>query len=140
MEEMPLAFLIGKLSNRIRRRIIELAADFPYTGAQGKILYFLLTHKEAVYQKDIEQEFSLRPSSATELLKKMEEAGLLYRACEERDARLKRIVLTEKALSYDAEIQKGLHLLEMTMREGIKEKDEETFRKICMRMLENIDG
>ena len=73
MDGIPLAFLVGKLSNRIRRRIIELSSDFPYTGAQGKVLNFLLSRREAVYQKDVEEEFSLRPSSATELLKKMEE-------------------------------------------------------------------
>ena len=98
MNDFPAAFLIGKLSNRIRRRITEMASDLPYTGAQGKVLHYLLAQKENVYQKDIEENFSLRPSSATEVLKKMEDAGLLYRVPEEKDARLKRIILTEKAL------------------------------------------
>ncbi len=140
MHDYPAVFLVGKLTNRIRRRITELASDLPYTGAQGKILHFLIAQKETVYQKDIEQEFSLRPSSATEMLKKMEEAGLIYRVSEEKDARLKRIVLTEKARFFEGDVQRGLNEIEKEISEGIKEKDLETFRKVLAKMLSNIES
>ena len=45
MNDFPAAFLIGKLSNRIRRRITEMASDLPYTGVYGKVLHYLLAQK-----------------------------------------------------------------------------------------------
>ena len=139
MDGIPVAFLVGKLSNRIRRRITEFSSAFPYTGAQGKVLNFLLSCEGPVYQKDVEEEFSLRPSSATELLKKMEVSGLILRVAEEKDARLKRIILTKEALSFNEEVQKGLSVLNSDITKGIKEKDIETFRKVCAKMMENIE-
>lgn len=138
MDDLPAPFLVGKLANRLRRKITEMTSDFPYTGAQGKVLHYLLAQEEDVYQKDVEQEFSLRPSSATELLKKMEASGLIFRVQEEKDARLKKIVLTEKALSFKSEVQKRLEEMNCDVLKGIKEKDLDTFRKVCLKMLDNI--
>ena len=49
--------------------------------------------KHSIYQKDIEKEFGLRPSTATEVLKALEKKELICRVSEKQDARLKRIEL-----------------------------------------------
>ncbi len=140
MEDQISTFLVGKVSNRIRRKITEMTSSSPYTGAQEKALSFLVANNgEAIYQKDIEQEFTLRPSSATELLKKMEESGLVFRTQEEKDARLKRIILTEKAEQHAKEIEKDIEAIESAATRGIKPKDLETFKKVCLKMLENLE-
>ncbi len=140
MQDLPAAFLIGKLSNRMRRTLAEMSSSSPYTGTQGKVLHYLIAGKEdAVYQKDIEQEFTLRPSSATELLKKMEENGLIYRIAEQHDARLKRIMITDKALEYAETVQKDMDEMERTLTRSIKPKDLEAFKKVCQKMLSNLE-
>ncbi len=53
-----------------------------------------------ISKKDIEEEYSLRPSSATVLLKKMKKNGLIYREADENDARWKKIIVSERALQY----------------------------------------
>ena len=53
--------------------------------------------KHSIYQKDIEKEFGLRPSTATEVLKALEKKELICRVSEKQDARLKRIEFTSKA-------------------------------------------
>ena len=53
-----------------------------------------------VYQKDIEKQFSIRRSTATESLKRLETQGWIKRETSTKDARLKDIVLTEKALYF----------------------------------------
>ena len=55
------------------------------------------SRQRSVYQKEIEKEFGLRPSTATEALKLLEEKGLICRIPEEKDGRYKRIVFTPKA-------------------------------------------
>ena len=63
--------VINKISNRLRRRSVALQEKLGMSGAQGNILNYILVdgRKRPVYQKDIEKEFGLRPSTATEALK-----------------------------------------------------------------------
>lgn len=61
---------ISKLSNKLRRKIDAFSSKDNFSGSQGKVLHFLLAQTNDIFQKDIEEEYSLRPSTATVLLKK----------------------------------------------------------------------
>lgn len=87
---------ISKLSNKIRRKMDAFSTKESFSGSQGRVLHFLLAQTEDVFQKDIEEEYSLRPPTATALLKKMEENGLIFRESLPNDGRMKKIVVTEK--------------------------------------------
>ena len=68
------------------------------TGMQRWILGFLKDHSDCeVYQKDIEEAFSISRATASNMLGVMERKGLIERAQVSHDARLKRLVLTDKA-------------------------------------------
>lgn len=90
--------MINRISNRLRRRSHLAQEAIGITGTQGTILDYILiesaTHN--IYQKDIEKEFGLRPSTATEVLKTLERKELICREPDPQDARLKRIVFTQK--------------------------------------------
>ena len=58
---------ISKLSNKLRRKIDGFSSKGEFSGSQGKVLHFILTQTQDIFQKDIEEEYSLRPSTATEL-------------------------------------------------------------------------
>ena len=60
---------INQISNRLRRRSRAIQETIGISGAQGNIL--VESQNRSVYQKDIEQEFGLRPSTATEALKSL---------------------------------------------------------------------
>ena len=66
---------INQISNRLRRRSRAIQETIGISGAQGNILNYILVESQnrSVYQKDIEQEFGLRPSTATERLIQMME-------------------------------------------------------------------
>ena len=49
------------------------------SGTQGRVLHFILSNNGDVFQKDIESEFNLRPSTATGILKLMEKNGVIRR-------------------------------------------------------------
>ena len=91
--------VINKISNRLRRRSKKIQESIGISGAKGNILNYILVESEnhPVYQKEIEEEFGLRPSTATETLKNLEQAGLICRVPESEDGRYKKIVFTEQA-------------------------------------------
>lgn len=129
---------VSKLSNKLRRRIDAFSTRDHMSGSQGKVLHFLLTQTGDVFQKDIEDEYTLRPSTATELLKKMEQNGLIHREALPGDARRKRIIVTEKALSYKDDVMADITQLEADLTRGIPPEDMATFFRVIKKMLENM--
>ena len=81
--------MINRISNRLRRRSQKAQETIGITGAKGNILDYILieSEKRSVYQKDIEKEFDLRPSTATEVLKNLEKEELIVRVPDKQDGR-----------------------------------------------------
>ena len=132
------ASYIGKLSNKLRRKLDMLSSRKEFSGSQGRTLHFLLAQTEDVFQKDIEEEYSIRPSTATELLKQMEKNGLIVREPVAYDNRLKKIVVTDKALLYKQQVIEDLTALEETLVKGISEADLQVFFKVIEKMMDNL--
>lgn len=129
---------ISKLSNKIRRKMDAFSTKESFSGSQGRVLHFLLAQTEDVFQKDIEEEYSLRPPTATALLKKMEENGLIFRESLPNDGRIKKIVVTEKALQYKDIVMSDITQLEDELTTDISESDMDIFFKVVEKMLNNI--
>lgn len=129
---------VSKLSNKLRRKIDAFSTRGQMSGAQGKVLHFLLAQSGDVFQKDVEEEFSLRPSSATELLKRMEQDGFIRRESMAGDARRKRIVVCEKGLAYKEAVMADILGLEAELTRGVDPGDLETFFRVIEQMLKNI--
>ena len=133
--------VINKISNRLRRRSVALQEKLGMSGAQGNILNYILVdgRKRPVYQKDIEKEFGLRPSTATEALKNLEAKGLICRISEKQDGRLKRIELTSKAEGIRHLITSEIAESENLLLKGITEEERRIFIEIGKKMLKNLD-
>ncbi len=133
--------VINKISNRLRRRSVALQEKLGMSGAQGNILKYILVdgRKRPVYQKDIEKEFGLRPSTATEALKNLEAKGLICRISEKQDGRLKRIELTSKAEEIRHLITSEIAESENLLLKGITEEERRIFIEIGKKMLKNLD-
>lgn len=131
---------IGMLSNLIRRHFSTFSFHDTLSPAQGKMLHFILARSmdTDVFQKDVEEEYSLRPPTATKILKDMEKNGLIRRETVPYDARLKRIVVTEKGLQYQGMIRESLEETERRLTAGITEDDLATFFRVISRMIRNM--
>lgn len=129
---------VSKLSNKIRRRIDAFSSKEDFSGAQGRVLHFILAQTEDVFQKDIEEEYSLRPPTATELLKKMEQNGLIRREATTYDARLKKIIASEKAMKYRDQVVADLTNLEQELTKGIEPQELAIFFQVIEKMLDNM--
>lgn len=129
---------VSKLSNKLRRRLDMLSSRKEFSGSQGRTLHFLLAQSEDIFQKDIEEEYSIRPSTATELLKQMEKNGLITREPVAYDNRLKKIVLTDKALMYRKQVVDDLTSLEESLIKDIPEEKLNIFFEVIEKMMDNL--
>ena len=82
--------LINKLSNCLRRRSAETQKRIHISGTKGQILNYILieSQKRPLVQRDVEQEFGLRPSTATEMLQALQAADLIRREPDPADAQM----------------------------------------------------
>ncbi|WP_294580256.1 MarR family winged helix-turn-helix transcriptional regulator [uncultured Thomasclavelia sp.] len=130
---------ISKLANQIKRQINLLITKIGLPGAQGRTLHFLAAHQdEDMYQKDIEEEFNLRPSTATGLLQALEKEGYIHRYSCKEDGRLKKIVLDKKADDIARQANDDLLRLEKKLLEGIDPQDLKVFERVLQQMFDNI--
>lgn len=129
---------VSKLSNKLRRKLDMLSSRQEFSGSQGRTLHFLLAQTDDIFQKDIEEEYSIRPSTATELLKQMEKNNLIVRKPAAYDNRLKKIVVTDKALTYKKQVVEDLTKLEETLTRDIPEEKMDIFFEVIEKMMDNL--
>lgn len=129
---------VSKLSNKLRRKIDAFSTRQDFSGSEGKVLHFILAQSGDVFQKDVEEEYSLRPSTATELLKKMEKNGLIYREAMPNDARMKKIIVTDKAMQYKDVVMNDILSLEEELTKDIAQQDLDVFFDVIEKMMDNI--
>ena len=111
------------------------------TETEGLIMGFLCDHPEReLYQRDVEEVFCIRRSTASRFLQNLERDGMLVRQSVPRDARLKKLIPTEKALAVHACIAEKFQIAEKLMTAGLTEGEVEQFiataRKIQRNLLE----
>lgn len=141
--ERKLGFEIGRTS-RLIRRVMDNSSTKEYidkvTGTHGWALgYFHRNRDRDIFQKDFEKEFDIRRSTASKILSLMEENGLITRECVPYDARLKKIVLTKKALEIEKEVISFFDSLEEKFEKGITDEELEVFYGVLDKINSNIE-
>lgn len=130
------------VSNLVRRKMGEtevIKESQELTGMHGFVLGYLYNHQdEEVYQKDLEKRFEIRRSTATQILSLMEKNGLVFRQPVPRDARLKRLVLTEKAIEMHKEVVKEIEAIDSLLIAGVTEKELQTFFAVIDKVKANL--
>ena len=98
--QYPIGLHINKLSRLISRKVdaaVLSAIDDNITVSQAYVIDFIIDNNDRdVFQKDLEMEFDLKRSSVSLMLNNMEKHDLIKRVPVAEDARLKKIILTEK--------------------------------------------
>ena len=101
MEEKYIGMEISKTNNLLIRSCLK--NDFrdvnAATGKNAWIIGYIAEHSDRdVFQRDIEEDFSIRRSTVSNMISLMEQKGYIKRESVDYDARLKKLVLTPKAL------------------------------------------
>lgn len=139
-----IGFEVKSLSNIIKRSIDKQIAD----GCEGSssvthgwVIGYIYDHmdKGDVFQRDLEAKFNIRRSTATGILKLMEKNGLILREPVEYDARLKKLVLTKKAVELHESIVREINTIENTMKQGLSQEELNSFFETIEKIKRNIE-
>ena len=143
MHTDTIGYKIRLLHNQLHKRMEAKKQENekePLTGMQRWTLGFLREHDgEDLYQKDIETEFSVSRATASNMLAVMERKGLLQREAVAHDARLKKLVLTEKARALVDRSEQDMRDMEALLSKGLSETEIKNLKKYLDQMLLNLD-
>ena len=134
--------MINVISHQLKRQMSFHDEETGLTNIQRRVLHYVMFHSlgEDVYQKDIEKEFQIRRSTATGILQLLEKNGFILRQTVEWDARLKKLVPTEKAKGLRGQIISNIHYMEELLQRGISKEDMDTCRRVLEQMSRNLSG
>ena len=134
--------LVRMLNHQLKRnqKPEEAVEDDELTQMQRHILNYILleTLHRDIYQKNLEEEFQVRKSTVSGILKLIEKNGFIYRESVKEDARLKRILPTKKAEALRPSILEHIHETEIRMTEGVSEQDLFLCKKVLYQMCQNL--
>ena len=109
------------------------------TSTQAAVMEYLMENKgKDVFQKDLESCFQIRRSTITGILQGMERRGLIRRELAAHDARLKRLILTERAEAVCLEVEERFRYIEDRAMEGVSEEEKEVFFSVMDQMKQNL--
>ncbi|OIK56024.1 MarR family winged helix-turn-helix transcriptional regulator, partial [Oenococcus oeni] len=130
--------LLKIASNQMSTRFDIFAKKYDLTGTQMTIIDYLSRNKnKEVLQRDLESEFSIKSSTATVLLQRMEIKKLLYRKVSGKDSRQKCLKLTKKANKLETIILSYMDSDQSQMTSGLNKEEVVFLEKILKRMIES---
>ena len=143
MESKEIAKDLKSIANLLKRRLdnaVSKVTTDNITGVQVLILGFINESESDVYQKDIEKQFDIRRSTVTNILHGMEKQELIIRKAVNNDARLKKILLTDKAKEIINVLNEEVTKTQQLLIKDIPEKDLEVYLLVIKKMKENLGG
>lgn len=140
--EFRVGMYIRTLSNLIKKRIDYLSRESGLTGFQGYLIGYLITEtkKQDVFQRDVEKHLEISRASVTSILQLLEKNGFIRRESVQNDARLKKIVVTQRGIDADTQIKATLEQLELSMLDGISEEEFAIFKSVVQRIKSNLES
>lgn len=141
-----LGYAIRTLNILIKRNIEnnELKKQFDNaTGTHGYVIAYLNEcerQNKDVFQRDVEKRFSIRRSTTTSILQLMEKHGLINRVPVDYDARLKKVVLTEKAKKMCELFEREMREFNAEMCKGLSDEEVSTLIGLLERLGSNLSA
>ena len=141
--EQSIAFILRMIHNQTKSVIhksFPKCDSMPLSQLQGGIMGYLYHHADQpVYQRDIEKVFRISRATATNALQVMEKNGLIVRKSQDKDARLKRIMMTEPACKQHARVEEHMRLMDQRMLKGMTKEEVSQLYGLLYKLLANLE-
>lgn len=143
-DKLKLGLDINKIHHIISRKVdaaVISSIDDNLTVSQAYVIDFISMegkHRD-IFQKDLEKEFDLKRSSISLMLNNMEKNDLIQRVPVAEDARLKKIVLTEKAIILNKKISNAITSVENKLSKDLTLEEIDVFYKVINKIRNSLE-
>ena len=142
--KLKLGLDISKIHHIISRKMdasVISAIDDNLTVSQAYVIDFISIEgkDKEIFQKDLEREFDLKRSSISLMLNNMEKSDLIERVPVTEDARLKKIILTQKSIKIYEKISTAIDSIENKLSENITPEEIKVFQSVLDKIRNNLE-
>ena len=140
--EQSIVIALRSLEHHLSRKIESVAGQKTGNVVSGShiwVLAFLAQHPDQdIYQKDLEAHFGFTRSTASKLVNRLAAQNLVRRQPVPHDARLKKLVLTEQAMSLVEQLQRESVAFEAQLTAGFSKQEKQALITYIERLKENL--
>ena len=118
------------IMNHMVRKIDHKVSQDGLTTVQGRVIGYLAKKErtgEVVFQRDVEEEFHIRRSSVTSVIQGLEKNEYITRESVAQDARLKKIILTDKGRKINESVRETIFSEERKILQVLTDEEKEQF-------------
>lgn len=134
---------LKSLVNSICRKMAQhpfAKGNDSFTSIQIWVIHYLYDNQDRdVFQRDLEIDFNVRRSTVSGILQNLEKKGLIQRQSVARDARLKKITLTQEANDLYDEMLMDIISMEQLMTKNITEEEWTVFYGVLDKIKGNLE-
>lgn len=137
--DRPLMHLFVHIGKLLEDRFRSVLSEKGIHVGQARIFSALLDH-EKLTQKEIATGLHIKPSTVTNMVKRMEMSGLINRSRDKGDDRVINVTLTEKGKEAARFTEKMIEQIEADIRVEFSRKEVEALRKPLEKILNTLGG
>lgn len=138
----PIGLLIHHLHLLHRQKLNIVFQELGLTSSQAFTLIQVLKaykKQQLICQKDIEQAMEISNPTVTGILNRLEQKELIKRVPGKHDARVRNIIVTEKALELDKELRRKFSEVENDVVSCFNEEEVQLFHQMLDRIVSTHD-
>lgn len=136
---MKILFKLKDLDKMIVRSLLDQEKlELLPSPTQMQIIEYIINSDEEVLQCDLEKAIKLRRATISGVLKTMEKKNLITRVISSKDARVKKIILSDKTKKMYLESKAKLEALEELITSNISDNEINIFLEVINKMQENL--
>ncbi len=142
MEERFIGIELRSLNNAVRRYLEQSASSLSedrITCSNAWIIGYIANTERDVFQRDLEDEFGITRSTASKVLMLLEKKDIINRIGVAHDARLKKLMLTEKGAAIAEKMRKNGSNMEAQLTKGFSEEELSVLTDYFRRLRANLE-
>ncbi|KRM69842.1 hypothetical protein FD06_GL000007 [Apilactobacillus ozensis DSM 23829 = JCM 17196] len=123
------------------KRFDAFAHEYGLTSTQMSVIDFLSRRQELeTFQKDIEEEFYIQKSTASVLLKRMENHNLITRSASLKDSRKKQVLLTDDAKKLQKVISQYMDTTQQNFENNFSKEEIKLLNRVMHKLIKFEKG
>ena len=133
-------FMCGCIEREVKKAINRGLKDADASTSstkQGWIIGYFVRQTEPIFQKDLEDVFHFPKSTLADIIQTLEKDGLITKVPVDGDGRKKQIVVTEKGLQFNHEIEAQIMEVEDYITKDISDEELDVVIKVLDKMQKN---
>lgn len=135
-----IGFYFSLIKKKMDKHMNEGLKKYDLTKSQQDVLGYLhFTDKDPVIQRDIEEHFHISNPTVTGILNRLEQKGFIERKLNQKDKRVRAIVLTQKEQDLHEDIVKQIRTMESRFGNVLGDEKKVQLLKILKELAENLE-